>query len=196
MTGWEKLQEHGLAAYDDAAIAAVDLYVELSRALPAHGAIAESTHRDYLLLSACEIVAAMPLAAPPSAAPTKLKLPMHVTEQAAWLGIAKNNTSWWMCGVPDSLHEASMWDVVSFGGDMSKLAAMGVNRPEELYVDAETIVPGLQAGFERARGMLGVSPIDTSTIALLGAIWLGKLACIAGDEPGERISRFLGEVVV
>lgn len=194
MTAWEALQDHRLAVYDKAAIEAVGTYIDLARPLPTHGLIDESIHRDYLLLAACEMASSAPLTVRPGGFAQPFTFPIPVGEQAVWIGIAKNNTSWFSCGLPSSLEEASMWDVVTFGGDISKLTAIGVRSPRQLYENAVDIIIQLRDGYASARATLQASPIEGAMIDLLGALWVGKCACIAQEDAGERVTRFLGQI--
>ncbi len=78
-----------------------------------------------------------------------------------------------------NLEEASLWDIVMFGGDMSKMSYLGVSSAKQLYESIDRVLSQLQAGYAEAQEMLGYSPITTRTDCcarrLLG--WKGCLYC-------------------
>jgi len=193
VTGWETLQEYGIVAYDGPAIDYVFDYIGRSSALEAHGSTDPGRHRDYLLLCCGEAAAGTSLALPDGE--LSEAGPFLVNLEIARFGVGKNNTSEFLCGLPISIERASLWDLVMFGGDMSKLSYLGVGSAQQLYETIDGVLAQLREGYAEAQERLGYSRITTRHLVALGACWTGKGACIAGDDPGERVQRFLEGVI-
>lgn len=158
MPGWESLQEYGVIAYEGLAIDFVGDYVDRSSALGVHGSTDPGWHRDYLLLCCGEAAAGTSLL--PDVDPSEVG-PFIVNLEIARLGVAKNNTSNYLCGLPMNLEEASLWDLVMFGGDMSKMSYLGVRSAQQLYETIDQVLSQLQEGYTDAQDRLGYSAITT-----------------------------------
>ena len=193
MSGWESLQEYGVVAYEEAAVDFVFDYVERSSVLETHGSTDPERHRDYLLLCCAEAATGTSLLVP-GADPSEVG-PFIVNLEITRFGVVKNNTSEFLCGLPAGLEAASLWDLVMFGGDMSKLRYLGVRTAQQLYEEIDRFLPRLREGYAEAQGRLGYSSITTRHLVALGACWIGKGACIAGDDASERVQRFIEGVV-
>jgi hypothetical protein len=193
MPGWESLQQYGVVTYEGPAIDFVRDYVARSSRLQAHGSTDPDRLRDYLLLCCGEAATGTSLLLP--AGDPSESGPFIVNLQTAWFGVAKNNTSEFLCGLPANLETASLWDLVMFGGDMSKMSYLGVQSAQQLYDTIDQVLAHLRDGYAEAQARLESGRITTKHLVSLGACWIGKGACIAGDDPGERVQRFLQGVI-
>jgi hypothetical protein len=193
MSGWESLQEYGIITYEVPAIDFVRDYVDGSSALGSHGSTDPQWYSDYLLLCCGEAAAGTSLLLPEED-PSEVG-PFIVNLEIARLGVAKSNTCHFLCGMPVNLEAASLWDLVMFGGDMSKMSYLGVSSAQQLYETVDQVLSQLREGYADAQERLGYSPITTKHLLALGACWIGKGACIARDDPAESVRRFLEGVI-
>jgi hypothetical protein len=150
---------------------------------------------DFLMLTAAEAALVAPGRQPLSFREVP---PVAVDAVAAHIAVFKADSSPTWPHIPSDLHEARLWDVMLFAGDMSKVARL-VGESLEVVMSRggfADVIKALRTAYQNADNSVAAAVSNGPMLDLLGVVWHAKASLIVDPEGAdESVTRYLRRVL-